>query len=181
MTDHHPPHIYLDDTWYIITAATKDKAPALGSERAKVLVRDTLRRLVVDSDHRLRAWVVLDDHYHLLLKSKLGTDLSRFVARLHGSTPRKLNLADETTGRQVWHNYWDTCVRNEAGLWTRFNYIHYNPVRHGYVRRPEDWPFSSYDFYLRTKGLSWLADCEAQYPAVDFLGGDDFERSRHVG
>lgn len=116
MTDHHPPHIYLDDTWYIITAATKDKAPALGSERAKVLVRDTLRRLVVDSDHRLRAWVVLDDHYHLLLKSKLGTDLSRFVARLHGSTPRKLNLADETTGRQVWHNYWDTCVRNEAGL-----------------------------------------------------------------
>lgn len=179
--DHHPPHIYLDDTWYVITAATRDKVPALGNERSKALVRDTLRGSVVDFGFQLRAWVVLDDHYHLLLRSKRGEDLPRFVARLHGSTSRQLNLDNRATGRQVWHNYWDTCVRNEAGLWTRFNYIHHNPVKHGCVRRSEDWPFSSYGFYLRTKGLSWLADCEAQYPAVDFLSGDGFERCRHVG
>lgn len=175
MQDHHPPHLYLDDTWYIITASTLNHALFLASERAKALVRDKLRSLVVEFSIKLRAWVILNDHYHLLLKTCRGKDLARFFGRLHGSTSRQINLWDATTGRQVWHNYWDTCIRDETGLWTRFNYIHYNPIKHGYVQQVEDWPFSSYHYYLRTKGQDWLADCWMRYPVIDFLQGDDFD------
>lgn len=56
----------------------------------------------------------------------------------------------------MWYSYLDTCIRDEAGYWTRFNYIRYNPVKHGYVSRPADWPFSSYRYYLRTRGAAWL-------------------------
>jgi len=144
ISGHHPPHIHLDNTWYIITASTVGHAHFLSSEAAKRLVRDTLEGLIVEFGITLRAWVVLNDHYHLLLKTRVGKDLSRFFIRLHGSTSRQINLWDEAAGRQVWHNYWDTCIRTEYDLWTRFNYIHHNPVKHGYVQRPEDWPFSSY-------------------------------------
>lgn len=176
MQDHHPPHLYLDDTWYIITAATLNHALFLASERAKALVRDKLKSLIVEFNIKLRAWVILNDHYHLLLKTYRGKDLSRFFGWLHGSTSRQINLWDVATERQVWHNYWDTCIRDETGLWTRFNYIHYNPIKHGYVQELEDWPFSSYHYYLRTKGQDWLADCWMRYPVVDFLKGDDFNR-----
>jgi putative transposase len=134
-----------------------------------------LESLIAAFDIQLRAWVILDDHYHLLLKTCRGRDLSRFFGRLHGGTSRQLNLWDAAVGRQVWHNYWDTCIRDRAGLWTRFNYVHQNPVKHGYVRRFEDWPFSSYRYYLRTRGQDWLADCWARYPVIDFLESDDFD------
>jgi putative transposase len=160
--------------WYMITACTLGRMPVLSGTRSKSLFRSELRKLLLLFKMRLRAWVVLDDHYHLLLKTGRGRDLSGFTARLHGSTSRQINLWHETPGRQVWHNYWDTCIRDEEGLWMRFNYIHQNPVKHGYVQRMEDWAFSSYGFYLRTRGRDWLTDCEARYPVVDWLEGDAF-------
>jgi len=60
MSDHHPPHFYLDDTWYILTAATYDHAPFLAGEEAKALVRDSLKNLVRSHNLSLRAWVILD-------------------------------------------------------------------------------------------------------------------------
>ena len=174
MPDHHPPHVYLDDTWYMITASTWNRSRLMASDRAKAFLRDKLRDLVLAYGIGLKAWVILDNHYHLLLKTRSGEGLSGFVGRLHGSTSRRLNQWDATLGRKVWHNYWDKCVRDERGLWTRFNYIHQNPVKHSYAVELALWPYSSYHYYLRTKGADWLADCWSSYPVVDYLQGDDF-------
>ena len=86
MSDHHPPHIFLDNTWYIITAATLDHTPFLAADRAKVLARDRLQELVLEFELTLRAWVILNDHYHLLFKGGHRKDLSRFFGQLHGSS-----------------------------------------------------------------------------------------------
>jgi len=177
MPDHHPPHIYADDTWYMITASTPNHAPFLKNEHAKTVVRDKLRDLVLIFGFSFLAWVILDDHYHLLLNPQRGRALPRFIGQLHGSTSRQINLQDSISGRQIWHNYWDTCIRTEVDLWTRFNYIHQNPVKHGYVRNLEEWSFSSYRFYLRQKGVEWLQDCWQRYPVIDYLESDDFDFS----
>ncbi len=174
MAAHHPPHIFVDDTWYCVSASTLRRARLLVSVRAKSLVRDQLKALIAEFGIVLRAWVILDDHYHLLLKARAGKDLPRFFGRLHGATSHQLNLWDDTPGRQVWHNYWDTCIRTEASLWTHFNYIHNNPVKHGYVAHPRDWEFSSYRYYLSEEGEDWLADCWKRYPVIDYIEGDDF-------
>ena len=174
MPDHHPPHVYADETWYMITASTLNHAPFLSNDQAKELVRDKLQELVQIYEMSLRAWVILNNHYHLLLKTNIGGDLSRFIGRLHGNTSRQLNLHEDALGRQIWHNYWDTFIRTEADLWTRFNYIHQNPVKHGYVDNLEDWPFSSYHYYLGEKGAEWIQDCWERYPVSDHLDEDGF-------
>jgi len=159
----------------MITATTFNHAPFLAADRTKALVREKLKTLVQHFGITLRAWVILDNHYHLLLKTATGKSLSRFFGQLHGGTSRQINIWDNAKGRQVWRNYWDTCIRSEKDMWQRFNYIHQNPVKHGYVRQIEAWPFSSYGYYLRTKGEAWLADCWQRYPVVDYLTGDDFD------
>lgn len=174
MKDHHPPHIFLNDTWYIITAATLNHTPLLLDEHAKALVCDRLRGLIPKFGLALLAWVILDNHYHVIFKTQRGDALPRFFGRLHGSTSRQINQRDGTVGRQVWHNYWDSCIRTEADLWTRFNYVHNNPVKHGYVQKLRDWEFSSYHHYRRLKGEEWLADCWQRYPVISFIEGDDF-------
>ena len=172
-TSHHPPHIYLDNTWYVITASVYEHRHLLQPAGHKDYVRDKLKALTVEFGLRLAAWVIMDNHYHLLLKNRAGDDLTRFFQRLHGGTAFELNNRDGARGRQVWHNYWDTCIRTEADYWVRFNYVHHNPVKHGYVARMEDWPYSSYRYYLTAKGGEWLADAFQRYPIVDFIDGSD--------
>lgn len=173
MKTYRPPHIYLDDQWYFLTASVLNHRPILRPRQHKLCLRDYLRNLVIEYDFRFKAWVILDDHYHLLLRIRLGRDLGRFFGRLHASTSKQFNIWDQTPGRQVWYNYWDTCIRNERDLWTHFNYAHYNPVKHGYVLHLTDWEFSSYHYYLRTKGEEWLASCWEQYPIVEAVLEDD--------
>lgn len=171
---HRPPHIYMDDTWYIITASTFNRTCYLATDNHLRVWAETIQSLLKEYGITLRAWVVLRNHYHLLLKSRSGHDVGKFVGRLNGRTSREFNLLDDATGRQVWYSYWDTCIRTEKDYWTRFNYIHNNPVKHGYVQHHEDWAFSSYRYYLRTKGLEWLADCWQRYATIDCLESDDF-------
>jgi putative transposase len=170
---HHPPHIYLDDTWYMITGAIHENRRLLQPEGYKDLVRDELKELALEFEFTLAAWVVLDNHYHILTRSHEGAALSRFIGRLHGRTSFDMNGRDDTRGRQVWHNYWDTCIRAESDYWTRFNYIHNNPVKHRYVKRHEDWPFSSYQEYLDLEGVTWMMDVWERYPVIDFVDLSD--------
>lgn len=174
VSPHRPPHIYLDDTWYIITASTLNKAHYLSTADHLQLWVKMLQELIEKFGIQLHAWVVLRNHYHLLLKSRVGHDIGRFIGRLNGRTSREFNLRDNAEGRKVWYNYWDTCIRTEAGYWTRLNYIHNNPIKHGYVKRLIDWEFSSYGYYLRTKGEEWLDDCWRRYPVVGYIKDDDF-------
>lgn len=40
--------------------------------------------------------------------------------------------------------FWDHIIRDEVDLQRHLDYIHYNPVKHGWVAKPEDWPHSSF-------------------------------------
>ncbi len=65
---HRPPHLYFDNMWYLITGATYGHTPFLASEQAKVIVIDTLQDVLSACTVALRAWVILDNHYHLLVR-----------------------------------------------------------------------------------------------------------------
>jgi putative transposase len=145
---HHPPHIYLDDTWYMLTASTYCGIKYLTPDCNKNFFVEYLDKLARSFDIALTAWVVLDNHYHLLFKSHRSTEIPVFIKQLHGRTSFEFNRLVKTRGRQVWHNYWDTLVRTEIDYWKRFNYIHNNPIKHGYVRNMFDWPYSSFRRYL---------------------------------
>ncbi len=170
---HRPLHIYIDDAWYFITGSTINRAKFFISDEHLHLWREVFLATAEELSVTVCAWVVLSSHYHALLKFQHGRDLSKFVQRLHGRTSHKVNVLDNLQGRKIWYSYWDTCIRGETDFWTRFNYIHYNPVKHGYVHNPEDWEYSSYRFYLQEEGDEWLAKCWLNYPAKDLLQEDN--------
>ena len=52
--------------------------------------------------------------------------------------------------RGVWHRrFWEHVVRDEDDLERLVDYIHFNPVKHGYVTWPGDWPWSSFARFVR--------------------------------
>lgn len=50
----------------------------------------------------------------------------------------------------VWQRrYWEHTVKDEDDFDRHFDYIHYNPVKHGHVECPQDWPYSSFHRWVK--------------------------------
>jgi len=53
--------------------------------------------------------------------------------------------------RGIWQRrYWEHTLRDEDDVGRHCDYIHYNPVKHGYVQSVENWPFSSFRKFVRS-------------------------------
>jgi putative transposase len=91
-----------------------------------------------------QAWAVLSNHYHFVARSPEDpTTLKRMLSKLHTLTAKAVNLEDETPGRKVWHQYWDTRLTFERSYLARLNYVHQNPVHHRVVTHATEYPWCS--------------------------------------
>jgi putative transposase len=50
---------------------------------------------------------------------------------------------DNTPGRKVWFQYWDSVITYQASYLARLNYVHYNPVHHGIAGDAAGYPWCS--------------------------------------
>jgi putative transposase len=50
----------------------------------------------------------------------------------------------------VQRRFWEHQIRDEADFVRHVDYIHWNPVKHGYVRRAAEWPYSTFHRYVRS-------------------------------
>ncbi|MDD1605309.1 MAG: transposase [Methylococcaceae bacterium] len=152
---HSPTHIFMDDTPYFITAAIYQKRPLLQQPALKELLFNCIKSCFEQYQWELHHWVILDNHYHLLGKSRKGNDLAKIIKQVHSVSG--YHIKQETkTQEQVWWNYWDYCPRNENDYLIRLNYLFNNPIKHGYVNNINDYPFSSFHLYLEKQGRELL-------------------------
>jgi putative transposase len=172
---HHPYHLYLDNTVYFITARTYQNKRYFNKSRKKEILVKEIRNHFLRFAYHLYAWVVLDNHYHILFETKNGNDLPRVMQYIHGGCSHTINAMEQSRGRKIFQNYWDTGIRNRRAFYIHFNYIHHNPVKHNYVRHIRDYQFSSYQYWSQREGEGWVLSCFEAYPIVDFtLRQDNF-------
>jgi len=87
---------------------------------------------------------------------------------VHSRVAAAMNFQQGQKGRKVWYRYSDRIIRNERHHWASVNYVHYNPVKHGYVKKATDWPWVSAHEYLEAHGREWLAQIWTAYPVKDY-------------
>ena len=156
-----PPHLFRPNGTYFITAKTLGGIAYIAGARPQAVI-DALQFACEARGWRPLAWVVLTNHYHCLLQAPDdASGLTTLLHSVHKFTVRNWNREDRAPGRQVWYRYWDTCITNESSFYARLNYIHYNPVKHGLVERPELYPYSSYPLWQAAADMDAL---EALYP-----------------
>lgn len=170
---HQPPHPHRNEKLYLITAACYEHRRFLSSPERRQQVLDTLFERLIEQGIEVRAWVVMTNHYHLLLNADHFDAIGRAVKRVHGATAREWNVADGTPGRKVWYRYTDRAMRSEAHYYTTLNYIHFNPCHHSEVKSPYQWAWSSVHWYLAENGQEWLQNVWRTYPLRDYGKGWD--------
>jgi putative transposase len=142
---------YVPNAVVFITAVTNNRIPYLRAEADLALFWQTLRFVQEIHPFNLLAHVTLDQHFHWLLwvrdpNGDFSTVLHSLKRNFTINFKRAHGIASSF---QLWQDrFWDHVIRNTRDLERHFDYIHYNPVKHGYVKRPEDWAQSTYTHWL---------------------------------
>jgi putative transposase len=118
-------------------------------------------------------WVVMPNHYHLLLKVSSLRQVGSVVGPVHGRSARYANKRDGRSGRRVWYKYADRKVRSERHFFTCLHYIVMNPVKHGFAEAIHEWAWSCLHKVLARHGQTWIDDLRREYPLRDFGKGWD--------
>lgn len=100
------------------------------------------------TNFELIAWVILPDHFHLIIDPK-RQDISTLIQRIKMSFAAYYRKKNGLASGRVWHNrFWDHIIRDNNDMQRHVNYIHFNPVKHGLVKSPFEWEYSSvFQFY----------------------------------
>jgi putative transposase len=145
---HAPDHIFIPETLYMVTAGTVRKAHFFRGDERLEFLQNTLLDLLEKHSWLINAWAVFVNHYHFIARSsENASPLSTIIKQLHSLTSREVNLRDNTYGRKVWFQYWDTCLTYEKSWLARLNYVNTNPVHHGLVRAATQYRFCSASWF----------------------------------
>jgi len=168
--DHIPAHIVSDSTtYYMVTAACYEHNLVIGhSDQRLADFSLDLCTLLYQNVEQVFAWVVLANHYHVLVDSTDVLALLKLLGRLHGRTSYQWNLQDSSQGRRVWCNACETMMKSEGHFYSSINYILNNPVHHGYCEKWTDWPFSNASDYLEQVGRVVALARWRSYPIYDY-------------
>jgi putative transposase len=153
---------------YFFTATLRDRRSRLLTDHIDAL-RDAVRKTKRQWPFTIAAAVVLPDHLHTIWTLPEGdADFSKRWQAIKSRFTRSLleRGVEITKNRRgeydLWQRrFWEHLIRDERDLARHVDYIHYNPVKHGLVAKPTDWPWSSIHRYVRMKVITrdWGTIC----------------------
>jgi putative transposase len=142
---------------FFFTVVAHSRAPLFADQLARRILGDKFRDCQREWPFKVDAIVLLPEHLHAIWTLPPGD--ARYPTRwawikkeftkewlAAGGVEQQVSLARLERGDHgVWQpRYWEHTIRDEHDFDRHFDYIHYNPVKHGHVACPSEWPYSSF-------------------------------------
>ncbi|MEW6049687.1 MAG: transposase [Candidatus Zixiibacteriota bacterium] len=156
-------HYDHDGRARFVTFATRDFLPVLSNPIFRDLVTESMVEVCAQFRVTILAYVIMPEHVHLVLVPPVDVRLGNVVGeikrisakRIHSALPNNCDLLrrlvavrDGQCRFALWQKRcYDHNCRTEAEVWQKVEYCHFNPVRRGLVRAPQDWRWSSCTWY----------------------------------
>ncbi len=164
-------HYYGDNHLHYLTASTYRRARLFDSERFRRHFVKTLDELRVSMNFKIIGYVLMPEHFHLLIWPTEQANPSQIIQSLKERTAKfilknlqenqqfpwcqrmvdRLTLPPSVHGHsrhRVWQRrFYDMNIWSEKKRAEKLNYMHGNPTKRRLVAEPGDWPWSSWRFY----------------------------------
>jgi putative transposase len=116
-------------------------------------LRASVAKVKVKHPFIIHAWVVLPDHFHCVIELPEGD--ADFAMRLRlikvgfskalPKTEFRSDVRNARGERGIWQRrFWEHLIKNEKDYQAHMDYVHINPVKHGFVKQVKDWPYSTF-------------------------------------
>jgi REP element-mobilizing transposase RayT len=128
---------------YFITTIIQGRKPLLRHPQHASGVVDAIYFLREKGRFKLHAFVAMPDHLHLILSPQANFELPSIMHSLKSYSAIRLNRERGKSGK-VWQDgYYSYAIRGLKDMEGKVRYLWENPLRKGWVEKPEDWQFSS--------------------------------------
>jgi len=147
---------------YFFTVVTHRRRPFLTAALSRNCLRTAIAEVRAKWPFRSIAMVLLPDHWHAVLELPRGDDrYSLRLQKIKESFTRSMLQAGvefekpdarrrRRQERTFWQpRFWEHVVRDEVDLKRCVDYVHWNPRKHRLVSRVVDWPWSTFQRYVR--------------------------------
>jgi putative transposase len=166
-------HFYEQNHYHFLTKSTYRRARIFDSDRFKQRFIQCLGDLRTELGFKIFAYVLMPEHFHLLISAAPAANPSQIMQKLTERTARFMlrNLRENiafpwcekmlgrfglpsTVHHHAHHRVWnrrgyDLNIYTDKMQNEKIDYIHNNPVARGLVDHPGDWRWSSWRFYYR--------------------------------
>ena len=127
------------------------------------LLRDVIHLVKSRHPFTIDAMVVLPEHIHAIWTLPpndfeyakrwmlIKANFSRQIPKTEPQCQSRIKKRE----RGIWQRrFWEHLIKNDMDYERHVDYIHYNPVKHGYVQSAIDWEFSSIHKHIKNGTLS---------------------------
>ena len=145
---------------YFVSSTIIEWIPIFTSEKYFRIIIDSLNFCKTEKDLKLFCYVIMDNHFHLIvshpklsdvMRSLKGYTADRILDELKNDNYKwKFDLMKfykkkyKITNYQIWQEgFHPQMISSVEVLNQKIEYIHYNPVKRGFVNNPQDWKYSS--------------------------------------
>jgi len=146
-------------TTFFFTVISYRRRPILCDVLIRTALRDAIQTVRKSRPFIIDAWVLLPDHLHCIWTlppadmdfSQRWSQIKHHVSRL--CSPRyqvRGSVASQERHEcTIWQRrFWEHRIRSDIDMQRHMDYIHFNPVKHGYVRQAAAWPYSTFGRYV---------------------------------
>lgn len=164
---------------YFFTLVTHQRIPFFKTQEDIASLRQAFRQEMTRRPFTIDAIVILPDHIHAIWT--LPPDDADFSMRWRNikraftanippeQRPEPFSSRRKKHEQAMWQRrFWEHRIRDERDFNNHVDYIHYNPVKHGYCNKPADWVHSSIHRYIRQEILT--ADWGASIQLPEGIG-----------
>ena len=139
---------YIPGSAVFITQVVQEREPVFRDSQYVNLLLEILRNVKELHPFAMPGYVFLPDHFHLLIQPTAESNFSKIMHSLKTNFTKeykkKLGLSPSQSMKFWQKRFWDHVIRDDKDFENHLHYIHYNPVKHRYVKDPRDWKDSSY-------------------------------------
>ena len=136
-----------------------------------VLLRESVRVCQQKRPFHIDGWVVLPEHMHCIWTLPEGDDdysgrwkmIKTHFSKGLPKDERRSKVRIKRGERGIWQRrFWEHMIRDDFDYKKHLDYLHFNPVKHGWVKRVIDWPYSSFHRYVKSGHYpaGWASDAE---------------------
>lgn len=170
--------VKIEGASYFFTLVTHDRQPLFRDPQSVQMLSDAIAKVGIRHPFTIEAQVVLPDHMHTIWT--LPDSDANYATRLRlikeaftrayckrFGLPTRTETARTRGEQPVWQRrFWEHVIRDEQDYAAHVDYIHHNPVRHGLVTAPRDWPHSTFAQWVErgVYDLTWGSDEMPEFP-----------------
>lgn len=126
------------------------------------LLQKAVQKVKLQLPFQIKAYVILPEHLHMIWQlpvddSNYSLRWQKIKALFSKSVNRSTIKLSRTKHNELllWQRrFWEHTIQDNLDFENHFNYIHYNPMKHGLVQSLSDWPYSSFHYYVQSGLLS---------------------------